>query len=267
VRAAADHLVPVTLELGGKSPAIIEHGFSPVRAAASIAYGKLANAGQICISPDYALIHEDDIDGFVTAYENAVKKLYPAGRVDPAYTSIINARHVSRLTGLIDDARRKGARIIEIDSGAATSRERILPPTLILGATPEMAVMQEEIFGPLLPVVAYRDATESISEINAGARPLALYVFSDHRAFIDEVLTRTTSGNVTVNDALIHYIIDDLPFGGVGASGIGAYHGAEGFRSFSHAKGVFEQARWNFAGLVRAPFGRVTDVVLSYLLR
>jgi coniferyl-aldehyde dehydrogenase len=263
MRAAAENLVPVTLELGGKSPAIIDHGYPLDRAAASIAYGKLANAGQICIAPDYVLAHEDEGEAFVAAYKNAVSKLYPDGSSD--YAAIINSRRYARLKELIEDARSKGARIIEIDVPA--QHERTSPPTVILGATPDMAVMQEEIFGPILPVVSYKDAEDAIAIVNAAPRPLALYLFSEDRKLVDMVLTRTTSGNVAINDTLIHYAIDDLPFGGVGASGIGAYHGEEGFKTFSHAKGVFEQARWNFAGLARAPFGRMTDMVLRYMLR
>jgi coniferyl-aldehyde dehydrogenase len=267
MRAAAENLVPITLELGGKSPAIVDRGFSLDRAAASIAYGKLANAGQICIAPDYALVREEDGEAFVAAYRRAVRKLYPGGASDPAYASIINSRHLSRLKGLIEDARNKGARIVEIDSPAQAERERTLAPTLVLGTTPDMAVMQEEIFGPVLPIVTYKDIDDAIATVNARPRPLALYIFSKDRNVVAAVLARTTSGNVTVNDTLLHYAIDDLPFGGVGASGIGAYHGEEGFKTFSHAKGVFTQARWNFAGLVRPPFGRMTDLVLSYLLR
>jgi coniferyl-aldehyde dehydrogenase len=267
MRAASGNLVPVTLELGGKSPAIVDRGFSLDRAAASIAYGKLANAGQVCIAPDYALVREDDAEAFVGAYERAVRKLCPGGASDPAYASIINSRHLSRLTGLIEDARNKGARIIEVDSPAGAQPERTFPPTIVVGVTPEMAVMREEIFGPILPIVFYKEVDEAIAYVNARARPLALYVFSKDKNVVDAILRRTTSGNVTINDTLIHYVIDDLPFGGVGASGIGAYHGEEGFKTLSHAKGVFEQAKWNFAGMVRAPFGRTTDMVARYLLR
>lgn len=265
MRAASENLVPVTLELGGKSPAIIDHGFSLDRAAASIAYGKLANAGQICIAPDYALLHEEDCDNFIDSYMHAARVLYAHGASDPGYASIINARHMSRLKNLIEDAKKKGAQIIEMEFGA--ERERTLAPVLVLGATPEMEVMQEEIFGPVLPIISYREVSEAVAYVNAAPRPLALYIFSDDRNLVDKVLMRTTSGNVTVNDTLMHYAIDDLPFGGVGASGIGAYHGEEGFKTFSHAKGVFEQPKWNFSGLVRPPFGRMTNLILSYLLR
>jgi coniferyl-aldehyde dehydrogenase len=266
MRAASDHLVPVTLELGGKSPVIVAHGFPLDRAASSIAYGKLANAGQTCIAPDYALLHNDDIEAFAAAYAAAATKLYPGGAADPAFTSIINAHHYARLQGLIADARAKGARVIEIGA-FASSREGTLAPALILDATPDMAVMREEIFGPVLPVVSYRDIEEAIAFVNARPRPLALYVFGEDDAARARILERTTSGNVTINDTLLHYAIDDLPFGGVGASGIGAYHGEAGFEALSHAKGVFEQAKLNLSGLLRAPFGRVADAILAYLLR
>jgi coniferyl-aldehyde dehydrogenase len=266
MKAASGNLVPMTLELGGKSPAIIERGFSLSRAARSIAYGKLSNAGQTCIAPDYALVHESEIDAFVASYEDVVRSAYPGGASDQDYAAIISRRHHERLAKLVDDAVAKGARIIEIGERASAQRVRTMPPTVIVGATPDMTVMQQEIFGPILPIVSYRELGDAIAYVNAHPRPLALYVFSTHRSTIGNVLARTTSGNVTVNDTLLHYAQDDLPFGGVGPSGMGAYHGEEGFKSLSHVKGVFTQARWNFSSLMRAPFDRVTDFVLSFML-
>jgi coniferyl-aldehyde dehydrogenase len=267
MRAASDNLVPVTLELGGKSPAIIDRTFPMTRAAASIVYGKLSNAGQTCIAPDYALVHESKIDDFVAAIEAATRAAYPAGTKDDAYTAIISQRHHERLSGLIEDARRKNAKVVQIGATPGDARGRKLPPTLIVRAKPEMTVMQQEIFGPILPIVAYKDLAEAIAFVNANPRPLALYVFSDDRRVVRKVLDQTTSGNVTVNDTLLHYAQDDMPFGGVGPSGMGAYHGEEGFLSLSHAKGVFTQARWNLTGLLRAPFSRLTDASLNYFLR
>jgi coniferyl-aldehyde dehydrogenase len=268
MRAASENLVPVTLELGGKSPVIVEPGFSPQRAAASIAFGKLANAGQTCIAPDYALVQADDVEHFLAAYADAIRTYYPDGASDEAYASIINKHHYDRLTALIDDARKKGARIIEIDHGGDLSkRERSLAPSVILNATSDMTVLQDEIFGPVLPVIPYKDMDEAIAYVNARPRPLALYVFAENRNVVGQVLARTTSGNVSVNDTLLHYALDDLPFGGVGPSGMGAYHGEEGFKTLSHSKGIFEQAKWNFTGLLRAPFGRLADIVLAYMLR
>ncbi len=267
MRAASDHLVPVTLELGGKSPVIVEGGFSLARAAASIAFGKLANAGQTCIAPDYALLPEADIEPFVAAFTAAAGKLYPGGAWDGAFAAIVNDHHYERLKGLIEDAQNKGARIIEPLGAAARSRAHTLAPALVLGATLDMRIMQEEIFGPVLPILPYRDIDEAIAYVNARPRPLALYFFGEDGPARRKILERTTSGNVTINDTVMHYAIDDLPFGGVGASGIGAYHGEEGFKALSHAKGVFEQAKWSPAALLRPPFGRVADVVLSRLLR
>jgi len=267
MKAASENLVPVTLELGGKSPAIIERGFSLSRAAQSIVFGKLSNAGQTCVAPDYALVQESDVDAFVAAYKDAVRSAYPGGASDQAYAAIISQRHYERLAKLVDDAGAKGARIIEIGERPSAQRVHTMPPTVILGATPEMTVMQQEIFGPILPVITYKELGDAIAYVNAHPRPLALYIFSDHRSTIGHVLARTTSGNVTVNDTLLHYVQDDLPFGGVGPSGMGAYHGEEGFKSLSHVKGVFTQAKWNFSSLMRAPFGPITDLVLRFMLR
>jgi coniferyl-aldehyde dehydrogenase len=269
VRAASDNLVPVTLELGGKSPAIVESGYSLAKAAASIALGRLANAGQTCIALDYALVQEGEIQSFAEAYKQAVRRLYPGGVLDAAYGSIINARHEGRLWAMIADARQKGARVIEIGTEVAADagRERTLPPILVLEAISEMTVLQEEIFGPILPVVAFRNIDDAIAFVNARPRPLALYLFGDDRDSRRRVLERTTSGNVTINDTMLHYAVEDLPFGGVGASGIGAYHGHEGFKTLSHAKGVFVQSRFNLTGLVRPPFGWIAALTLKYFLR
>jgi coniferyl-aldehyde dehydrogenase len=269
MRSASENLVPVTLELGGKSPVIVQKGYSLDYAAAGIAYGKLANAGQTCIAPDYLMVHEDDVASFLTAYDKAVAGLYPNGPASDDYTSILNDRHYARLNELLDDARSKGARVVE--SGPkpsdANSRPHTLAPMIVLGATDEMRVMQEEIFGPVLPILTYRQIDEAIAHINARPRPLALYYFGDSGEDRRKVLARTTSGNVTINGTLMHYAQDDLPFGGVGPSGMGAYHGIEGFRTFSHAKGVFDQGRLNASNLLRAPFGQVADRILRLMLR
>lgn len=269
MRAASEHLVPVTLELGGKSPAIVEQGHDLERSAGSIAYGKLANAGQTCIAPDYALVHEDALEAFVQAYDKAVRTLYPEGPSSVNYTAIVNERHFGRIKALLDDARARGARVNEVGVRPEDARQRphTLAPTLVLGATGEMKIMQDEIFGPVLPVIPYRTLDEAIAYINAHPRPLALYYFGFDRARQRQVLDRTTSGNVTLNDTLLHFAQDDLPFGGVGPSGIGAYHGIEGFRALSHAKGIFQQSRINFTGLLRPPFGKVADVIMQFLLR
>jgi coniferyl-aldehyde dehydrogenase len=269
MKAASANLVPVTLELGGKSPVVVEQGFSLGRVAASLAFGKLANGGQVCIAPDYALVHESEVDAFVAAYDKAVRARYPQGPGTSDYTSVINARHYGRLNALLDDARAKGARVIEVgvNPEAARNRPHTIAPTVVLGATADMAVMQDEIFGPVLPVVTYRTTEEAIAHVNSGPRPLALYYFGTDGADRRKVLERTTSGNVTINDTLLHFAQDDLPFGGVGGSGMGAYHGIEGFKALSHAKGIFEQARWNMTGALRPPFGWMTRFVSWYLTR
>ncbi len=267
MQAASEHLVPVTLELGGKSPAIVAHGGSLERAARDIAYGKLANSGQICIAPDYALVHESEIEPFVRAYQVAIGRFYPNGAVPPDFTSIVNDGHYQRLRSLLEDARSKGARIVEIGSEAGGSKPaHTLAPTVVVGAHDDMRLMQEEIFGPVLPLVAYRTLDEAITYVNARPRPLALYFFGGADGARD-VLRRTTSGNVTINDTLLHFMQEDLPFGGVGASGMGAYHGIEGFRALSHARGVFEQSRWNLTGLARPPYGRFAERLIRLLLR
>jgi coniferyl-aldehyde dehydrogenase len=269
MKAASDNLTPVTLELGGKSPVIVEKGTALEHAASGIAYGKLANGGQICVAPDYALVHEDEIAAFTAAYDKAVAVLYPNGPASDDYTSIINDHHYARLTALIDDARAKGARILEVGRipGDAGRRSHTLAPMMVLDANKDMRIMQEEIFGPVLPVVSYRDLDEAIGYVNAQPRPLALYYYGRDGESRRKVLSRTTSGNVTINGTLMHYAQDDLPFGGVGPSGMGAYHGIEGFRRLSHAKGIFEQGRWNGANLLRAPFGRLTNIILRLMLR
>jgi coniferyl-aldehyde dehydrogenase len=269
MKAASANLVPVTLELGGKSPVVVEQGFSLQRVASSLAFGKLANGGQVCIAPDYALVHESEVDAFVEAFDQAVRTRYPQGPGTSDYTSIINARHYARLNALLDDARANGARVIEVGVSpeAARTRPHTIAPTVVVGATSDMTVMQDEIFGPVLPVVSYCTVDEAIAHINAGPRPLALYYFGTNGAVRRQVLERTTSGNVTINDTLLHYAQDDLPFGGVGGSGMGAYHGIEGFKALSHAKGIFEQARWNMTGALRPPFGWMTRFVSWYLTR
>ena len=268
MKAASDNLVPLTLELGGKSPAIVARGHVTTAAIDSIVFGKLANSGQTCVAPDYALVHEDDLEAFIAGYGAGVARFYPAGPTSSDYTSIVNDRHYERLKGLIADARAKGAQVIEagVTPERAAERARTLAPTLIVGAGDEAAIMREEIFGPILPVRTYRTMDEVIDHVNARPRPLALYYFGAENGDCRKLLTRTTSGNVGLNNTMIHVAQDDLPFGGIGPSGMGAYHGIEGFRAMSHAKGVFAQGRWNLPALLRAPFGRIVDLALKVTL-
>ncbi|MFT8897650.1 MAG: coniferyl aldehyde dehydrogenase [Acetobacter sp.] len=264
--AAAHNLTPVTLELGGKSPVVIDAGYSLQRAANRIAFGKLTNAGQTCVAPDYVLIHEGEQEAFATAYQEAVKKLHPGGYAgSPDYTAILNQHHYKRLSDLVSDAQTQGARVIRL--GTNSDENHVLAPVLLLNVTPQMAVMQEEIFGPVLPVLTYRTLDEAIAFINARPRPLALYYFGEKRAERDRLLSRTISGNVTINGTLMHYAQDDLPFGGVGDSGIGAYHGKEGFLALTHPRGIYKQGRFNAATLLQPPFGKLTDIITRFILR
>jgi coniferyl-aldehyde dehydrogenase len=210
-----------------------------------------------------------DSAGFTQAWEKAVAALYPDGPASKDYTSIVNERHYDRLRGLLDDARAKGARVVETGPSPehAKGRAHTLAPTLVFDVRDDMRIMQEEIFGPVLPIVTYGDLSEAIAFVNARPRPLALYYFGSSAANRRQVLTRTTSGGVTINGTLLHYVQDDLPFGGVGLSGFGAYHGIEGFRAFSHQKAVFDKGRWNGSALLQPPFGRLTNSILSWMLR
>jgi coniferyl-aldehyde dehydrogenase len=267
--AAADNLVPVTLELGGKSPAIFGADADFGRAAPRLVCGKLLNAGQTCIAPDYALVPVARAEAFVTAVGAAVATMYPSLRDNPDYTSIVNPRHYQRLSALIDDAREQGARIVALNPAneplAADARK--LPPTLIVGVHDGMKVMHEEIFGPLLPVETYSGLDEAIRKVNARPRPLALYWFGDDTASRDRVLRETHAGGVTVNDTLLHFANEALPFGGVGASGQGAYHGERSFTVFSKEKPVFMQSRYAGSKLLYPPYGPMFERVLGVLKR
>lgn len=269
MRAASENLVPVTLELGGKSPAIVGDDFSLRTAAERIMAGKLFSAGQTCIAPDYAMVPESAREEFVRACEQAVSKMYPRLRENPDYTSIIAAPHVTRLRGLLEDARVRGARVIEINPAREEGLDeaRKMAPTLVVDPTDEMLVSQEEIFGPILPIVSYRTLDEAIAYVNGRPRPLALYYFGHESTAIGRVVSETISGAVTVNETLLHILQDDLPFGGIGPSGMGHYHGREGFETFTKMKPVFKQARLSARGLMRPPYGKTADGVLRLLIR
>lgn len=267
MRAAAENLTPVVLELGGKSPAVVTPGASLSRAATSIISGKLFNAGQTCIAPDYALVQRGELAAFVAECRAAAARLYPIMVDNPDYSSIVNAHHRGRLVALLDDARARGATIVSLaPSGESFDASSKLGPALVLDATDDMAVMQEEIFGPLLPVVPYGSVDDAIAYVNDRPRPLALYPFGDDRAAVQSVIDRTVSGGVAVNETMLHFAQEDLPFGGVGPSGMGHYHGIEGFEAMSKMKPVFHQTRVNGAFLLRPPYGPVIDTALRALI-
>jgi coniferyl-aldehyde dehydrogenase len=268
-QAAAKNLTPVTLELGGKSPAILDPSSDLATVAPRLAFGKLLNAGQTCIAPDYAFVPSDRIASFVEHMQRAVAELYPRLAANPDYTSIVSDRHFARLQGLLEDARAKGARIVTINPAGETfdPARRKQPPVLVLGATPEMRLMQEEIFGPILPVLGYDRIEEAIAYINRHDRPLALYWFGADGASRDKVLNQTISGGVTLNDCIWHIAQEDQPFGGVGASGTGSYHGEWGFRTFSKEKPVFTQPRLNGMFLMYPPYGKTFERMLALLKR
>ncbi|MDH2243320.1 coniferyl aldehyde dehydrogenase [Pseudomonas sp. GD03909] len=253
MRAAAENLTPVTLELGGKSPAIVSACVPLADAAERIAFGKCMNAGQTCVAPDYVLVPRERVEGFVAAYREAVQRLYPSLADNPDYTAIINARQQARLQDYLDDARGKGAHVMPL---FAEAQQRRMPHCLLLNTSDDMRVMQEEIFGPLLPIVPYGDLDEALAYINTRPRPLALYYFGYDRNEQQHVLQTTHSGGVCLNDTLLHVAQDDLPFGGIGPSGMGHYHGHEGFLTFSKAKGVFIKQRFNAARLIYPPYGK-----------
>ncbi|OKO71123.1 aldehyde dehydrogenase family protein [Bradyrhizobium sp. NAS96.2] len=255
--AAGRNLTPVTLELGGKSPAIVDGSADIDEAAQRIAYGKLLNAGQTCIAPDYALVPQASMQPFAMRLQGHMQHMFGTDPKNPDYTSIVSDRHYARLEGLVADAAAKGATIMQpaAPNDPEWKERRKFPPTVIVDATPEMTVMQEEIFGPLLPVVGTRDAMEAIAFINRRDRPLALYWFGTDNAARDTVLARTVSGGVTVNDCLFHFAQAYQPMGGVGASGSGAYHGEWGFKTLTKLKPVFYRSRFNRLADLYPPYG------------
>ena len=262
MRAAAENLTPVTLELGGKSPAIVSADVPLEHAAERIAFGKTLNAGQTCVAPDYVLVPRDRVDGFVSAYRDVVQRFYPQLKDNPDYTAIINERQLARLNGYLQDAQAKGARIVPIYPEAQGRR---LPQSLVLDVNDDMKLMQDEIFGPLLPVVPYERLDDAFAYVNARPRPLALYYFGYDKREQQRVLHETHSGGVCLNDTLLHVAQDDMPFGGVGPSGMGHYHGHEGFLTFSKAKGVLIKQRFNAARLIYPPYGTAIQKLIQKL--
>ncbi|MCC6534531.1 MAG: coniferyl aldehyde dehydrogenase [Burkholderiales bacterium] len=266
MHAAAENLTPVTLELGGKSPAIVAPGYDIARAAERIMVGKCMNAGQTCIAPDYVLLPRGSEAQFTAAARAFVARAYPRLDANPDYSAIVDEGHYRRLASYVEEARGLGAEVVELAQVAAVSTARKMAPALVLGATDAMRIMRDEIFGPLLPLVPYDELNDALRYVNARARPLALYYFDSDGERIQSVLERTHAGGVTVNDTILHIAQDALPFGGVGQSGMGHYHGEAGFRTFSKSKGVFLQARVNAMGLLTPPYGKGFDRLLRWLL-
>ncbi|WMJ71002.1 coniferyl aldehyde dehydrogenase [Stenotrophomonas sp. 24(2023)] len=261
--AAAEHLVPVTLELGGKSPAIVCRGFPLDKAAARLATGKWFNAGQTCIAPDYVLIDTARQREFVQALQQQVRQRYGDFSDATDYTRIINDGQYRRLQGYLAQARERGVPVIplaQVDAARA-DRERLLVPTVVLDPPDDLDLMREEIFGPILPVRAYADLEAALAQVVARDRPLALYPFSDDRATVERILGQVVAGGVTVNDTLLHFAADGLPFGGVGASGMGAYHGRAGFDRMSHLLPVLWQPRWAVTDRLRPPYTKIAGLL------
>jgi coniferyl-aldehyde dehydrogenase len=272
MQAAAANLVPVTLELGGKSPVIMGRSADFAKAGERIAIGKMLNAGQICLAPDYLMVPEDKADEAVAGVTGAAAAMYPRVLDNDDYASIVSDRHFERLQGLVEDAKAKGAEVIEVNPAGedfANANQRKMPLTVLRGVNDEMTVMQEEIFGPVLPVMTYKSVDQAVDYINEHDRPLGLYYFGEDKGEQERVLTRTISGGVTTNDVVFHVSMEDLPFGGVGPSGMGSYHAIEGFREFSHARAVYHQPKIDIAKLggLKPPYGKATEGAAARMMK
>ena len=274
MHAAAQNLVPVTLELGGKSPVVVGNSADIKATAKRVMFGKTMNAGQICLAPDYVMVHKDKKDEFISEAENAVADYYPDIKNNDDYTSIINERHFNRLNELIDDAREKGATINQINPANEdfTQQEFFkIPPTIITNTSDDMRVMTEEIFGPVLPVVEFTEVKEALDSINSKDRPLGLYYFGTDKNEQSNVLNNTSSGGVTINNVVGHIQQQDLPFGGVGPSGMGRYHSQDGFKNFSNARAVFKDVPFfmdNLAfGMIRPPYKEGFENFIKKILK
>jgi len=271
--AASRNLVPVTLELGGKSPVIISRSADLEKTLTRVMLGKTLNAGQICLAPDYLMVPEEKLHEVIEAAQKAVSDMYPKLLDNDEYTSVVNERHFERLQSYLTEAEERGIKAIAINPAnedfSQQQSSRKIPPTLVPEPADDLKVMQEEIFGPLLPIRTYRHFDETIAFVNANPRPLAAYYFGDDREEEDAVLKRTTSGGVCVNDVIMHIMQEELPFGGVGPSGMGAYHGHEGFKTFSHAKSIYRQANANIAKLggMLPPYGKATEKTISMQIK
>ena len=269
MRAASENLTPVTLELGGKSPVIVHHEFPLRTAVERILTGKLYNAGQTCLAPDYVLVHESQRDSFVQLARDVTQSLYPSWAGNADYTRIINSAHYERLLHYLVDAESSGAQVVPLGgtTEGCDAASRIFPAIALLDANDSMLVMQEEIFGPILPVLTYKTIDDARQYVNERPHPLALYYFDNNHGRVNDVLRSTVSGGVTVNDVIYHVAQNYLPFGGVGPSGMGSYHGRAGFETFSLKKAVFLQTKSSALRFLRPPYGPLTERIIRVLLR
>lgn len=271
MKSAAENLVPVTLELGGKSPAIIDNDIDIHTAVSRLILGKTLNSGQTCVAPDYILCPKEKVESLTQALKSRYQSMYPSIDTNADCTSIVNDRQKSRLDHLLTDAKIKGAKIIpliDIVEQGENKALRKVPLTLVTNTSDDMLVMQEEIFGPILPIVGYDNIDDAIDYVNSRARPLALYICSFNKALQQKILLKTHAGGVCINDAAFHVANDDLPFGGTGASGMGQYHGVEGFKTFSHAKSILSRGRISFTSLLFPPFGtKIHQLVYRLFIR
>lgn len=262
--AAAENLVPTTLELGGKSPAIVLDDYPVEAAARSIAWGKLFNAGQTCVAPDYVMTANGRERQIGEAIIAAAQKQFPDASSDEAYTSIVSDRHFDRLSAMLDEASEGGAEILQPEHDAqAAQAARKIPPTVVLNAAPDSRVMTEEIFGPILPVIGYPELDSATRYVTEREHPLALYVYTKDKERAQRVLDNTLSGGATVNQALLHLSVPDLPFGGIGQAGQGAYHGEQGFLAFSHERSVFSVPSWHPSKLLAPPYGKMAENLIK----
>ena len=267
MRSAAETLTPVTLELGGKSPTIICPDYDVKTAAENILYGKFINAGQTCLAPDYLFIPEGKQEKFVEAAKQIVAKRYP-NIDDRRYTSIIDDKSYRRLRATLEDAERKGARLVSLVPGAGfNDLQRKIPPHLVLGVNEDMTILKEEIFGPLFPIMTYKSLDEVITYVNSKDRPLGFYIFTNSKELEEKLLFSTISGGVTINNCILHVAQHDLPFGGVGASGMGQYHGYEGFLEVSKLRPVFTNPRLSLLHTFYPPYNKRQSRILNFLLK
>lgn len=265
--AAAENLTPVTLELGGKSPAIVHSSANIAKAARSITFGKAFNSGQTCVAPDYVLCAHDNLAAVVGAIRNAFADMYPAVETTDDYSSIVSDRHFARIETMIETARDAGVKIVQMGDAGVMRQKRKIPLTLLINPSPDLAVMQEEIFGPILPIISLPSDQHVYGYINDRDRPLALYWFGHDAEARDEIVNLTIAGGVTTNDTNWHVVQENLPFGGVGQSGYGVYHGKAGFETFSHMKPVFHQSRFANTKMMQPPYTTATEKLLGFAKR